>query len=514
MSNREIHDDIQTMTQDISGDTTKTSPTKTGKQFSYDNIEAFPIQDQSIDDIYRECKELLQSKQGLGEKIRELKFQLRKANRDQQFQNQQSEKAATQTSALAQNSSIVEGEIPKEEDLVVKLGKRNLREELSKIDSENTGKDEGDSEASKRSKLTESAVQGLSEKSQVHDQEGRKETYKEETEEMKNLKELQDSKLIVEKTETAAQIKQDQNPQQQLQTKKTETSDRNLDSQRNQNTNQNQNTQARSQPPAMGIFGRGGGRNPLSNMLFRHLEKAKVNLEQEKDLFKKQTQIVQKVTQKLQKDSNVIQEVQLSEIEDKMNQEIEKKRDLERKLIIANEQMRNQKELQQMDRISKFIQTKAQPAILWMPAKHSEKTVELQKETKESFEQKKLEFKQKCKDRLVERLKQFDQRMEEYNQQRKVRVIDENFLNEYAERPVSVQNAQSRRARPDDEYIKDRKTNDRDQRSKERDRHRDQKQQDSVEHHKEAVQDYKDDLEDELDDDIDGDYINDIYNMK
>jgi hypothetical protein len=46
---------------------------------------------------------------------------------------------------------------------------------------------------------------------------------------------------------------------------------------------------------------------------------------------------VAKVTQQLQKASSEIQEVKLSEIEDKLTTELEKKRELERKLIVTNE---------------------------------------------------------------------------------------------------------------------------------------------------------------------------------
>lgn len=44
-------------------------------------------------------------------------------------------------------------------------------------------------------------------------------------------------------------------------------------------------SRARGPAIGMGLFGRGGAaaRNPLNNLLFRHLEKAKVNLESAKE---------------------------------------------------------------------------------------------------------------------------------------------------------------------------------------------------------------------------------------
>jgi hypothetical protein len=49
------------------------------------------------------------------------------------------------------------------------------------------------------------------------------------------------------------------------------------------------------------------------------------------------------VSQQLQKDSTAIQEVKVSEIEEKLSNELSKRRNIERNLIILNEQVRNQK---------------------------------------------------------------------------------------------------------------------------------------------------------------------------
>jgi hypothetical protein len=49
------------------------------------------------------------------------------------------------------------------------------------------------------------------------------------------------------------------------------------------------------------------------------------------------------VSQQLQKDSTAIQEVKVTEIEEKLSNELSKRRNIERNLIILNEQVRNQK---------------------------------------------------------------------------------------------------------------------------------------------------------------------------
>ena len=48
----------------------------------------------------------------------------------------------------------------------------------------------------------------------------------------------------------------------------------------------------------------------------------------------------------MKKDSSEIQEVKASEIEDKLNAELAKRRVIERQLIILNEQVRNQKQIE------------------------------------------------------------------------------------------------------------------------------------------------------------------------
>ena len=63
----------------------------------------------------------------------------------------------------------------------------------------------------------------------------------------------------------------------------------------------------------------------------------------------------QKVSEQLVKDSSAIQEVKLTEIEDKLNTELAKRREIERKLIILNEQIKNQKYLEHNRRIAHYI---------------------------------------------------------------------------------------------------------------------------------------------------------------
>jgi glucose-6-phosphate-specific signal transduction histidine kinase len=57
----------------------------------------------------------------------------------------------------------------------------------------------------------------------------------------------------------------------------------------------------------------------------------------------------------LQKDSSAIQEVKVVEIEERLNAELTKRREIERKLIVLNEQVRNQKHLDHLRRLSNFI---------------------------------------------------------------------------------------------------------------------------------------------------------------
>jgi hypothetical protein len=51
----------------------------------------------------------------------------------------------------------------------------------------------------------------------------------------------------------------------------------------------------------------------------------------------------------------VIQEEKVSEIEERLNKELLKKRNIERQLIILNEQVRNQKQVEQFRRLAHFI---------------------------------------------------------------------------------------------------------------------------------------------------------------
>lgn len=57
----------------------------------------------------------------------------------------------------------------------------------------------------------------------------------------------------------------------------------------------------------------------------------------------------------MQKDSSAIQEVKVVEIEERLNAELTKRREIERKLIVLNEQVRNQKQLDHLRRLSNFI---------------------------------------------------------------------------------------------------------------------------------------------------------------
>lgn len=125
-----------------------------------------------------------------------------------------------------------------------------------------------------------------------------------------------------------------------------------------------------------------------------------------------------------------------------------------------------------------------------MPAKHNEKTEALAKQTKELFIQKEEDFKKKCLDKLQERLRLFDVRMEEYNQQRKVRVIED--------------------------YQEDKKTESLSKQNYKDDDMQDPEKKASFTKKNSAsltIKDEHDDLIDELEDDDEGDLMNDIYNM-
>jgi hypothetical protein len=64
------------------------------------------------------------------------------------------------------------------------------------------------------------------------------------------------------------------------------------------------------------------------------------------------------VSQQLKKDSSEIQEVKASEIEERLHTELAKRRVIERQLIILNEQVRNQKQIEHLQRLANFIQTR------------------------------------------------------------------------------------------------------------------------------------------------------------
>jgi hypothetical protein len=51
----------------------------------------------------------------------------------------------------------------------------------------------------------------------------------------------------------------------------------------------------------------------------------------------------------LQKDSSAIQEVKVVEIEERLNAELTRRREIERKLIVLNDQVRNQKHLDHLN---------------------------------------------------------------------------------------------------------------------------------------------------------------------
>jgi len=57
------------------------------------------------------------------------------------------------------------------------------------------------------------------------------------------------------------------------------------------------------------------------------------------------------VTEQLQKVSTEIQEEKLSEIEERLATELVKRREVERQLIILNEQVRNQKQLDHLKKL-------------------------------------------------------------------------------------------------------------------------------------------------------------------
>ena len=57
------------------------------------------------------------------------------------------------------------------------------------------------------------------------------------------------------------------------------------------------------------------------------------------------------------KDSSQFQEIQVSEIEDRLTSELDRKRNIDKKLIVLNEQIRNQKYLENLRRQSNFILT-------------------------------------------------------------------------------------------------------------------------------------------------------------
>ncbi len=61
------------------------------------------------------------------------------------------------------------------------------------------------------------------------------------------------------------------------------------------------------------------------------------------------------MTEQLQKVSTEIQEEKLSEIEERLANELVKRREVERQLIILNEQVRNQKQLDHLKKLSNFI---------------------------------------------------------------------------------------------------------------------------------------------------------------
>ena len=71
--------------------------------------------------------------------------------------------------------------------------------------------------------------------------------------------------------------------------------------------------------------------------------------------MQKQGEVQQKVTEQLQKVSTEIQEEKLSEIEERLATELVKRREVERQLIILNEQVRNQKQLDHLKKLSNFI---------------------------------------------------------------------------------------------------------------------------------------------------------------
>ena len=82
-----------------------------------------------------------------------------------------------------------------------------------------------------------------------------------------------------------------------------------------------------------------------------------------------------------------------SEIEEKLNSELSKRRNIERQLIILNEQVRNQKQIDHLKHLSNFIQTRyannlfifysGRLSVFWLPARHNDKTQDLLKKTQD-----------------------------------------------------------------------------------------------------------------------------------
>ena len=64
-----------------------------------------------------------------------------------------------------------------------------------------------------------------------------------------------------------------------------------------------------------------------------------------------------KISEKLNEDSSKFQEIQVSQIEDKLKKEIDRKRKLERQLIVLNEQLRCKKQCEYLEKLKGFIRT-------------------------------------------------------------------------------------------------------------------------------------------------------------
>jgi len=111
----------------------------------------------------------------------------------------------------------------------------------------------------------------------------------------------------------------------------------------------------------------------LFNSMLNHLKRAKTTLEKEQDHFDKQGKIVKKVDEEIKKSTLDIKEQQISEIDEKKKREVKHKHDIDRKLLIVNEDLWSKKIVTHYEKLSSFIRTKEGPPIMWFPCESNEK---------------------------------------------------------------------------------------------------------------------------------------------